>query len=175
MRRIALNAARRIATAALALVGALSAAAAQSGDRFTVTARGLGPATDGAVLSVEAVQAAYPEFAVETEEFFAEGVRYEHIVAREGRAIVFTIEPDKGGFRDITVYSSRITDATGETIGSAYSALPIQSRRLCVLMADGSPYVACPSESDARLQYLFDSAPNLPSPEDPLRAIRVWR
>ncbi len=150
-------------------------ASAQSDDRFVIGVDGLGPVTRDAVVTLDDVRAAYPELSVVAEPFYAEGERYERIVARDGRAIVFTVELDEGRFRDITAYSPMITDVYGARVGEPLADLPAVTARLCVLMADGSPYVACASVDDAKLQYLFDSAPNVPRAGDPLKAIRVWR
>lgn len=166
----------RISALVIALLLALMASVqAQEDERFVASANGLGPATLEAEIDVEIIRAAYPEFSVDVEPFMAEGVRYERIVARADRAIVFTIELDDGRFRDITIFSDQISDPNGARVGDPLRDLSMRSRRFCILTAEGSAFVACPSSASDRLQYLFDTAPNLPPSGAPLTAIRIWQ
>ena len=86
---------RRVAHIAILLFFATTAlASAQSDRRFLLSAEGLGGVTRDALVRIDALRAAYPEFRIATELFQAEGDTYSRIVAFEGDARAFEIQLD---------------------------------------------------------------------------------
>lgn len=143
--------------------------------RFLLTAQGLGAVTRDKIVSLRDLRAYYPELALSIETFNAEGDVYSRISAALKDKPFFEMELVGGKFRDIVVFSPKVTDQNGASVGLALADLPVNAPAACFGMAEGSTFVACPAASDERIQYLFKTeGPGALTTGSPVAAIRLW-